>query len=101
MKNFVQFIREQGVVGFATGFILGGAVSDLIKSLMADIVNPLLGLLLGSVSGLKSASVPVLGATVTWGNFLTVFINFIVLSAVVYILFKVLGLDRLDKKKDA
>ena len=27
MKGFLDFIREQGVVGLAVGFILGGAVS--------------------------------------------------------------------------
>ena len=101
MKNFIQFIREQGVVGFATGFILGGAVSDLVKSLMADIINPILGLLLGSVQGLKTASISFFGAIITWGNFLSSLINFIVLATVVYTAFKVLRLELLDKKKDA
>src|SRR3989338_5058648 len=100
MRNFIQFIREQGVVGFATGFILGGAVSDLVKSLMADIINPLLGLLLGSVSGLKTASASFFGATLTWGSFLSSLINFIVLGTVVYTVFKLLRLELLDKKKD-
>ena len=27
MNGFISFIREQGVVGLAVGFILGGAVS--------------------------------------------------------------------------
>ncbi len=101
MKNFIQFIREQGVVGFATGFILGGAVSDLVKSLMADIINPVLGLLLGSVHDLKTASVDFFGATITWGNFLSSLINFIVLAIVVYTAFKILRLELLDKKEDA
>jgi len=26
MKGFLEFIREQGVVGLAVGFILGGSV---------------------------------------------------------------------------
>ena len=101
MNNFIAFIREQGVVGFAIGFILGGAVSELVKSLMADVINPALGLLLGSVQDLKTASVPFFGATIMWGSFLGSLINFIVLAGVVYVLFKMLRLEKLDKKRDA
>ncbi len=99
MANFLNFIREQGVVGLAIGFILGGAVSELVKSLINDIINPLLGLVLGQVAGLKTASFSFLGATVAWGSFTTVLINFIIIAAVVYYGFKALGLEKLDRKK--
>jgi len=26
MKGFINFIREQGIIGLAVGFILGGAI---------------------------------------------------------------------------
>ena len=42
MKGFLDFIREQGVVGLAVGFILGGAVSKLVTAIITDIVNPIL-----------------------------------------------------------
>jgi len=99
MKSFLDFIREHGVVGLAIGFILGGAVSELVKSFITNIVNPVVGLLLGSVEGLSSASFSLFGATVAWGSFVSAFINFIIIAAVVYYGFKVLGLDTLDKKK--
>ena len=101
MNNFIQFIREQGVVGLAIGFILGGAVSELVKSLIADVINPVVGLLLGSVEGLKAASVTFFGATIAWGDFASTLINFMVIAAVVYFGFNGLGLSKLDKKKDA
>jgi large conductance mechanosensitive channel len=99
MRAFIDFIREQGVVGFATGFILGGAVSDLVKALVADIVNPFVGLALGHVQGLKTTTVDVFGANVAIGDFFVVLINFIVLALVVYFVFKVLPLRALDKPK--
>lgn len=99
MKEFIAFIREQGVIGLAIGFILGGAVSTVVASLVNDIINPLLGLILGSVSGLKTASFGILGAQIMWGSFVSVLINFIVIAAVVYYGFKGLGLDKLDVKK--
>jgi large conductance mechanosensitive channel len=43
MKGFLNFIREQGVVGLAVGFILGGSVSKVVTSLVTDIINPVLG----------------------------------------------------------
>lgn len=99
MNKFLDFIREQGVVGLAVGFILGGAVSGLVKALIDDIINPLLGLVLGSVDGLKTASFSIAGAHILWGDFVAVFINFVVIALVVYYGFKLLKLDTIDKKK--
>lgn len=100
MKEFIQFIREQGVVGLAIGFILGGAVSEVVKSFINDLVNPVLGLVLGSAEGLKSLSFSLFGADVLIGNFIAILINFIIIAAVVFYGFKGLGLDKLDHKKN-
>ncbi len=100
MKSFLEFIRDRGVVGLAVGFILGGAVSQLVASLINDILNPLLGLVLGSVEGLKTETLPVLGAKIAWGDFVTVFINLVVISAVVFWGFQLLRLEKLDKPKE-
>jgi large conductance mechanosensitive channel len=100
MKRFIQFVREQGVVGLAVGFILGGAVGKVVTSLVQDIVQPLLGLILGTAGGLNAASFHVLGAEVTYGRFLAVLIDFIVVAAVVYFMFRALRLDKLDAKKE-
>ena len=40
------------------------------------------------------------GATVAYGNFLATLLDFAIIAAVVYLGVKILGLDRLDKKKD-
>lgn len=101
MKDFIAFIREQGVVGLAIGFILGGAVSTVVASLVNDIINPIVGILIGSADNLATASVSVLGAEILWGSFISVLINFVVIAAVVYYGFKGLGLDKLDKKKES
>ena len=53
MKGFLQFVREQGVVGLAIGFILGGAISKLVTALVDDIISPILGL---GLSNLKNLS---------------------------------------------
>lgn len=98
MKGFVDFIREQGVVGLAVGFILGGAVSKVVTSLVNDVINPVLGIILGAadLSGMKLVVGP---AELMYGNFLTALIDFAVIAGVVYFGVKQLGLDKLDKKK--
>ncbi len=100
MRGFLNFIREQGVVGLAVGFVLGGSVTKLVTSLVTDIVNPVVGAMLGFTSSLQDASFRVAGVRIRWGNFVGSLIDFAVISAVVYILVKVLRLDRLDKKKE-
>lgn len=99
MKGFLKFVREQGVVGLAVGFILGGAISKVVSALVADIINPLLGIFLGATKGLETAAFKIGTATVLWGHFVSVIIDFLVVALVVYYGVKGLGLDRLDAKK--
>jgi large conductance mechanosensitive channel len=99
MKGFLDFIREQGVVGLAVGFILGGAVSKVVSALVEDVVSPIIGLALGAAEGLQTASVDVAGAKILYGNLISVGIDFIVIALVVYFGVKLLRLDKLDKPK--
>lgn len=99
MKGFIEFIREQGVMGLAVGFILGGAVSKLVSSFVADLVNPTLGIVLGAVGNLSDASIQIGSASILWGKFVSNAIDFLVIALVVYVGVKVLRLDRLDRKK--
>lgn len=98
MNGFINFIREQGVVGLAVGFILGGAVSKVVSALVSDIVNPLLSLVLGATEGLKSASIKLGAAEILYGDFITVVVDFLIVALVVYFGVKAIGLDKLDKK---
>ena len=99
MKGFLDFIREQGVVGLAVGFILGGAVSKVVSALVTDIINPLLGVALGVAGNLKAASISIGSAKILYGDLISVAIDFIVIALVVYLGVKILGLDKLDKPK--
>ncbi len=99
-SGFLDFVREQGVITLAVGFIIGGAVTKLVNSFVTDIINPVLGLLLGKVN-LTTATFKLGTATIAWGNFVSALIDFFVIAAVVYFGFKFLRLDRIDidKKK--
>ena len=99
MKGFLEFIRQQGVVGLAVGFILGGSVSKVISAFVEDIINPILGIVLGLASGFEEASLIVGPVEIKYGHFLSVLIDFIVIAFVIYFFIKGLGLDKLDRKK--
>ena len=96
MKGFLTFIREQGVMGLAICFIFCGSVSKMVTSLVQNIIQPLLGYVIGSTEGLNSLAF----GPITYGQFITALIDFLLIAAVVYFIFKGLGFDKLDKKKE-
>ena len=98
MHGFIAFIREQGVVGLAVGFILGGAVSKIVASLVDNLINPVVGLALGKVD-LADKAVTLGNTSVRYGKFISTLVDFVIIAAVVYFGVKMLGLDKLDKKK--
>lgn len=101
LEQFFAFVREQGVIGLAIGFILGGAVTKLVAAFVQDIINPLVGIALGAADELNNAVITIGSAKIMWGHFLNTVIDFLIIAAVVYVGVKILGLDRLDKKKDS
>jgi len=98
MRGFLDFVREQGVVGLAVGFILGGAVAKMVTALVTDLLNPLIGLIMGGLN-LKNAYVAVGATKLMWGDFVSVTIDFLIVAFVIYFGVKLLKLDKLDKKK--
>jgi len=98
MSGFIGFIRKQGVIGLAVGFILGGAVSRVVSALVTDIINPIVGIALGKVGSLANASFSIGPVTILWGHFISVLVDFLIVALVVYYGIKLLKLDKLDKK---
>jgi large conductance mechanosensitive channel len=105
LQGFVDFVREQGVVGLAIGLILGFASKTVVDSLVNNIFNPLVGLVTGGISlEHKTACIKhVAGVCTTqlkYGQFLSDLISFFIVVTAVYLVFKSLKLERLDKKKE-
>lgn len=98
MKDFIDFVKKQGVMGLAIGFILGGAISKTVSALVEDIINPIIGIFLGRIGDLSNLALRIGSARITFGHFVSVLIDFIIVALVVYLGFKYLKLDKLDKK---
>jgi large conductance mechanosensitive channel len=99
INGFFDFIRTQGVIGLAVGFILGDKVKTLVTSLVDDIINPFLGYFLGFGENLKDAKLVIGEIVVSWGRFSVVLIDFVLVASIVYFLLKGIGLEKLDSRK--
>jgi large conductance mechanosensitive channel len=110
LQGFVDFIREQGVVGLAVGLILGIAAKSVVDSMVANVFNPVIGLLYGGgdfstkficLRQEVQGGVTVCTNKLGYGDFLNTLISFLIVAAAVYFLVKALKLDKLDKKKES
>lgn len=104
MGGFINFIREQGVVGLAVGLAIGTAAGDTVKKLVTAFIDPLVQLIVGSQKGLQAASFTVEFAgrkgEFMYGAFISSLITLLAVAFVVYAIVHFLKLDKLDKKKD-
>lgn len=111
IKEFKEFAIKGNMVDMAVGIIIGGAFGLIIKSLIADVIMPLVGKVVGDVDfaniyfplseavstakeanpTLPLADAQALGSVLAVGNFITVFINFLILAFVIFIMVKVIN----------
>src|SRR3989344_5353694 len=85
LQGFVNFIREQGVVGLAVGLTLGLAAKGLVDSFVLNVVNPIAGVLYGGGGQLaeKSWCLKSVASQCTnplsYGAFANALINFLII----------------------
>lgn len=103
-SGFMNFVREQGIVGLAVGLAIGAAAGDTVKKLVEGFINPVVQFLVGSNTLTDAVwHIEIWGRTADfkWGAFVSSAITFIATAFVVYAIIHFLKLDKLDKKKDA
>lgn len=102
--DFMNFVREQGVIGLAVGLAIGTAAGASVRAIVEGFINPVITLLVGSQESLMAASWQVeiggRSAEFAWGAVLSSIITLLATALVIYWVVKVGKLDRLDKKKD-
>lgn len=108
LQGFVDFVREQGVVGLAVGLILGVAAKSVVDSLVNNIFNPIIGLLYGGgdfstkyicLKQQTQGGITTCTSKLGYGSFLNTLLSFMIVAACVYFVVIALKLDKLDKKK--
>jgi large conductance mechanosensitive channel len=111
LKEFREFALKGNVVDLAIGIIIGAAFSGLVNSVVNDIIMPIIGVVTGGIdftnkyiqlAGEPQATLEAArtaGATVAYGNFLTLLINFIIVAWILFLIVK--GMNRLKREKAA
>ena len=114
IQEFREFAVKGNMIDLAVGVIIGGAFGKIVDSLVKDIIMPLITVITGggvdftqkffvlgdnpnnlqSLDELTKAGVNVL----TYGNFLTILINFIILACVVFLMVKMI--NRMRRKQE-
>ncbi len=117
LQEFKEFAIKGNMIDLAVGVIIGGAFSKITDSLVKDIFMPFISWIVGgdvdfsqwfivlgdnpknltSLTDLKAAGVNVL----SYGSFLTVLINFLLLAWVVFLMVKAINrLRRMNANKE-
>ncbi|MCM1326689.1 MAG: large conductance mechanosensitive channel protein MscL [Bacteroidales bacterium] len=103
ISEFKKFIMRGNVMDMAVGVIVGGAFTSIVTSLNEDILTPILGIFGGTdFSSLKfkmgsGENAPML----SYGNFITAVINFLITALVIFCLIKLInGIGDKFKKKE-
>ncbi len=102
--GFMDFVRQQGVIGLAIGLAIGAAAGAAVKAIVDGLISPLVGFILGGTdltslvwrTGLVNGSNELVFA---WGSVLNAFIILLTTAAVIYYVVKGFRLDKLDKEK--
>ncbi len=112
--EFREFIMRGNVLDMAVGVIIGGAFQKIISSLVDDIIMPVISLLTGgidfnnmfvSLDGSEYATLEAAkeagAATLNYGTFITVVINFILMALVIFFIVKFMNKlsNKLAKEK--
>lgn len=108
LKEFREFALRGNVVDLAIGVIIGAAFNGLVQSIVNDIIMPIIGRVTGGIDftnlywQLAGTPQPTLaqareaGATLAYGNFITLLINFLIVAWVLFMVVK--GINRLKRK---
>ena len=87
MGEFKAFLLKHGVIGLAVAVVIGGAVGKLVTALVADLVMPIVGALTPS-GDWRAAVVQVGKMQFGVGDFTGAFIDFVIISFVVFMMVK-------------
>lgn len=106
VSDFVNFIRQQGVIGLAVGLAVGTAAGAAVKQIVDGFINPIVGFLIGGIDLTKVNWVVIAphangkgGLIIGWGSILSALITLVATALVVYLIVHGAKLDRLDKPK--
>jgi large conductance mechanosensitive channel len=104
LKEFSDFIREQGIVGLAVGLAIGVAAGATVQTIVNGFIDPIVGFIVGGGdlatltwnTGLSRGGEDLV---FQWGAIVSSAITLISTAFVIFFVVQKSGLTKLDKKK--
>jgi large conductance mechanosensitive channel len=103
-KEFKEFALKGNLIDMAVAFVMGAAFTKLSGSFIEDLIMPLIGRISGGidfsnkfiplsdkVTAPTLAAAKAQGAVLSYGNFITVSINFIIVAFVMFLVVKAIN----------
>lgn len=112
-QEFKTFIARGNAIDLAVGVIIGAAFGKIVSSLVDDLIMPVIGIILGkmdftqfflpldgkhydSLASAKAAG----AATLNYGAFITVLIQFVIIAWVIFLMVKAINSLKAEKAKE-
>jgi len=112
LQEFKTFIAKGNAIDLAVGVVIGAAFGKIVTSVVDDLIMPLISLVLGKVDfsqyfvSLDGKSYATLAAakeagaaTLNYGNFVTIVIQFLIIAWAIFLLVK--GINALKREEAA
>jgi len=101
LKEFKEFALKGNFFDMAVGIVIGASFSTIVKSLVDDIIMPIVGFLSGGIDFKEkfinlsdgdfanlAAAKEAGAAVITYGNFISAIITFIIVAFVLFMIVK-------------
>ena len=104
LKQFRDFALKGNVIDLAFAVIIGAAFGKIVDSLVKDMVMPVIGIfgstdfsnyfvpLSHNVTAGNLADAQKQGAVLAWGSFMTYVVNFAIVAAALFLIFRLIKL---------
>jgi len=113
-KEFKEFALKGNLIDMAVAFVMGAAFTKLSGSFIEDLIMPLIGRISGGidfsnkfialsdrVTATSLAEAREQGAVLSYGNFITISINFIIVAFVMFLVVKAINKAKRIAEKPA
>src|SRR5680860_1615303 len=85
LSEFKTFLLRGNIIELAVAFVMGLAFAAVVTSLVEDIINPIIAAIVGKPD-FSDLTIDVGDAIITYGNFITTLINFVLVAAAIFFL---------------
>ncbi|HSR49145.1 MAG TPA: large-conductance mechanosensitive channel protein MscL [Anaerolineales bacterium] len=97
LEEFRKFLMRGNVIDLAVAVVIGAAFTAIVNSLINDIIMPAIGLLIGGVD-FTGLSLTTGDAVIAYGNFLQAVVNFLLIGLVLFLIVR--SVNRFQTKKE-